>query len=538
MPSNYPDVLDVFTEPGLPEETPLSQAGTGSRNHPEHHRDLGDAMEKVQIHAAVKTHDHSGDAGDRTKGSKLKQVNTHEEADTDSAPSALHHTLGSGANQAAPGNHNHDYNALQNIPFAICTSTTRPVSPTVGMLIYETDSGAFRQFAQYLDNQTVPGLNSLDDLERTNANDLGSTLWEMTYILNDATVTDNMHGKWAIPNGHDASWIDFTNDTCRVLCRRINPSDMFTETDDQVIRWKTGSTVIENNLGLAQASNDAYFRLSADRSQYVRVAVQFGRIDVRYTTTGFANEKSLGVLTNVDTNDPSVEWWGRINDRTVYIYRNGELIGSVVDRQQVSAKGPANRGWGAGAGAGSRVLGQTTPSSVQWYRIQDDTVYQSVMRWTILPIAKVPLVRLRQSSNQQLLQAGSIIEWSEELEDPFGYFSLSQKTDIVIKEPGLYDVETAIQWGPSNVPDQAHAVLCINGVETTYRNSAFMRGNTFKPGFSQSLPLAGSVRFNANDVLTVKVRYVAPGGLLGLIFSFFDGPSKINSRIDVKYRQP
>ena len=207
------------------------------------------------------------------------------------------------------------------------------------MLVYETDTGVFRQYAQYLDNQTVPGLNSTDDLERTNANDLGNTLWEALYILNETTATDNTHGKWAIPDGHNASWIDNGNDTVRVINRRINPSDMLTQSDDQVIRWKTGSITIENNLGLAQASNDAYFRMSADKSQYVRVAVEFGRIDVRYTTTGWINEKSLGVLTNVDTDDPNVDWWGVLRDRTLSIYRNGEFIGSVVDRQQVSAKG-------------------------------------------------------------------------------------------------------------------------------------------------------------------------------------------------------
>jgi hypothetical protein len=41
-------------------------------------------------------HDHSGN--------KLAQANTHESADTDAAPTSLHHTLGTGANQACAGN--------------------------------------------------------------------------------------------------------------------------------------------------------------------------------------------------------------------------------------------------------------------------------------------------------------------------------------------------------------------------------------------------------------------------------------------------
>lgn len=48
-------------------------------------------------------HDHldADDAG------LLTQAATHQSPDTDTATSALHHTLGTGANQAAPGNHTH-----------------------------------------------------------------------------------------------------------------------------------------------------------------------------------------------------------------------------------------------------------------------------------------------------------------------------------------------------------------------------------------------------------------------------------------------
>lgn len=48
---------------------------------------------------SVTAHDHASN--------KLAQSNTHESADTDSATTALHHTLGTGANQAAAGNHAH-----------------------------------------------------------------------------------------------------------------------------------------------------------------------------------------------------------------------------------------------------------------------------------------------------------------------------------------------------------------------------------------------------------------------------------------------
>jgi hypothetical protein len=53
-----------------------------------------------EFHATT-GHDHSGATG---HGPKLTQARTHESPDTDSATSALHHTLGTGANQAAAGN--------------------------------------------------------------------------------------------------------------------------------------------------------------------------------------------------------------------------------------------------------------------------------------------------------------------------------------------------------------------------------------------------------------------------------------------------
>jgi hypothetical protein len=52
---------------------------------------------------ALLAHGHTG----TTDGSKLAQANTHESADTDNATTALHHTLGTAANQAAAGNHTH-----------------------------------------------------------------------------------------------------------------------------------------------------------------------------------------------------------------------------------------------------------------------------------------------------------------------------------------------------------------------------------------------------------------------------------------------
>src|SRR5262245_4228565 len=121
--------MDVFTIPTEPEGTPLSSAGTSDHNHPEMHDDMGNAVEALEAWAALRTHDHSGDAANTGKGAKLVQANTHQSPDTDTATSAIHHTIGPGGNQAAAGNHAHQYSAILGTPYRICTSTTRPSSP-------------------------------------------------------------------------------------------------------------------------------------------------------------------------------------------------------------------------------------------------------------------------------------------------------------------------------------------------------------------------------------------------------------------------
>lgn len=147
MPTNYPLGRDEFNEPATPDQTPLSSSGTASRNHVEHHRDLGDAVESLQTYSSTVEHDHSGRAdkhGNITH--KLDQSNTHENADTDVSASSLHHTLGSGSTQAAPGDHVHDFSgpSIINKPFDVCTSSSRPKNPRDGMLIFETDTSFLR----------------------------------------------------------------------------------------------------------------------------------------------------------------------------------------------------------------------------------------------------------------------------------------------------------------------------------------------------------------------------------------------------------
>ena len=144
MAINYPDDIDVFTEPSAPEFTSLSSAGDGTRAHVAHHHDLGQAVIALQTHAAKRGHDHSGDAANTSKGAKLAQANTHQSADTDTAPTALHHTLGTGANQAAAGDHVHDYTALTGTPWRRVTTLPSPSSVPEGTVVYQTTTQTVR----------------------------------------------------------------------------------------------------------------------------------------------------------------------------------------------------------------------------------------------------------------------------------------------------------------------------------------------------------------------------------------------------------
>lgn len=157
MATNYPGGVDEFNEPLQPESTSLSQVGgqpSPGRNHVEHHRDLGDAVQALQTHAAQRAHDHSGDGTSTATGAKLAQANTHQNADTDLARTSIHHTLGGGQYQAAPGNHTHDYDdgTIVNAPYLRRLSSEvagLTATATDGLTVYETDTNRMRVYTDF-----------------------------------------------------------------------------------------------------------------------------------------------------------------------------------------------------------------------------------------------------------------------------------------------------------------------------------------------------------------------------------------------------
>jgi len=306
-----------FGVPSEPEATPLSESGTSTRDHPQLHEDINLAVMALEQNATLASHDHSGDPTHVGMGGKLAQANTHQNADTDSAPSALHHTIGPGANQAAAGNHTHAATALPAAPFVSCTSLSRPATPFLGMLIFETDTNFLRA--------------------------------------------------WCTSGG--------------------------------------------------------------------------------------------------------------------------------------------------------------------------------VTSWHIVPVT-VPICRLAANVDQALTQGGTIINFQSVLEDNNHFTTSGNLTDVTIHDAGLYHIDAAVQWNTNQIPDSCWIVLTVNGYETHLRDQKFQRGETFTPGFSQTIHLSGKWRFAAGDVLRVKVDFLASTGILGSIFLFFEQlvgqqpHSQITSRMECCYLAP
>lgn len=190
--------FDDFSVPSNPEGTPLAEAGSTTRNHPEWHGDAGDAIEALQHMAAQRTHDHSGDATDVVKGAKLTQANTHQSPDTNTGPTSLHHTLGTSANQAMAGNYDFDWNSttspkILHRPYVICTSTTRPTSPFPGLMVFETNTNFLLIWANMGDGfawQVIPFLQvPTVQLQQTTPQTLGSSE-DWIHLLWDDVVND------------------------------------------------------------------------------------------------------------------------------------------------------------------------------------------------------------------------------------------------------------------------------------------------------------------------------------------------------------
>lgn len=193
-----------------------------------------------------------------------------------------------------------------------------------------------------------------------------------------------------------------------------------------------------------------------------------------------------------------------------------------------------------------RCLSSARPSGVAEGTViyETDTKRVRILQdstWVLSLVGKVPVVRLRQSANQNLSSGGTLLQWNEKEEDTFGWIAGTTTTTVTIQEPGLYHFEAAIQWNPNYVPENATALISVNNSDTDLRNTAYQKqglGVLLPAGFVQTLPLSGNLRLAAGSVVALKCSYSAPGSILGFVASFFDSPSKVKSRLDINFIAP
>lgn len=514
MASTYPGSADSFSEPTEPEGTPLSESGTGSRNHYEHHRDLGDAVEAIEANASLKGHDHSGSTSDIAHGNKLSQANTHENGDLDTSVAAWHHTLGKGALQAAPGNHVHSYNDLLDRPYIVCTSSTRPSPPFIGMLIYETDTNTVRIWAEFPTNPEATGIIASDNFHRSAPSDLGATLWELHYLFGD-----NVYGFLSIWNwgsqysyGYSAWWTTLLTTSNYCLARRINDDDKYTQTDDQEIECSWGDHDFDHHHSYGQEApcNDHFFRMSDDRLHYVRVAVFYSWVMVYYTVNGAANEVALGFF-YVPVWEPGLIWTISCIDWGIHVYRNGVHCGSVYDNDHHHYKDSDHRGWGIGTHVVGYSGGQYRAPDIADVKIKDKTSYTPVSRWGLLPVANMPIFIAEATARLQVpVGMEMAIVWGNIVNEwvfaPF--WSESAAADIVITEPGVYHVHASISWDPGYYfADHGMISVKVNGQDISRKHWEFLRGNNYAPGFAQTQEINFWYRFNAGDKLHVVAAH-------------------------------
>ena len=550
MAINYPASLDTFNVPSLPQSTTLSGAGTSTRNHTQNHQDMGLAIMALEANAAPLAHDHSGTDGNGIwPTNKLNQANTHQNADTDLSYNSMHHTLGNGVFQAGPGNHAHDYTgpSIFNKPMQICTSLTRPTDPTLGQLIFETDTGCFRSWAQFQPNNVINlGITGSDNFARVSTANLNPTLWAQTYYTMDyqSNVTGTggspAQGIWATPNLGYASWIPGTNFGERCIARRVNAADAVTTTDHQVLEMDFGNVSLELNLGFTSPTNDGYVRMSADGLTYVRFAVSSGSVTIYYTTNGPMNEQELGQVKGMPTLGTGEKWTFKAINRTFMVYLGGIYQGAVVDNTNASAMGPNYRGWGFGAAAAKSSSQQALPANIQLVSIADQPYYTSGLIWQLLPIGAMPNIRAEAHFRQVVVSGnvGGICGFDTVIEDwffnPFMKIDQSQ-TDITIQESGHYDVHASICWDALyNAFDRSTVSITVNGLDIGRKVNSFMRGNGYAPGFSQTQEISFRYYFVAGDVLRVNARHNAP---IPQWLYFFDGsPDRQMCSVDVAFR--
>lgn len=449
---------------------------------------------------------------------RLGQANTHEFPDTDLYPTSLHHTIGRGPFQAAAGNHAHDYNgpSIFNQPYLVVTSTSRPLNPFPGLVIWETDTNCARVWSSFEDNTLVSGLDYEYLFNSGNsATQLDPTIFRQTYPVG----VPGYDGAMGAPLAGDCVWYEGGNTACRCIAQAVVEGASTFSSDKQEIQFVTGGygqgTFGAGGKGSGSKltgpqgtpTNDAYLRMSEDGQSYVRYAVCAGYVVISYTVSGPANEVVLGSIA-ATTGNTGTTWLCTAIGNTYSIYSNGQAILSSVDYNNVINSGVNYRGWGIGMQACVGEGAQYNPNSVASVLVIDEPTYTTELTWQLLNWGAVPHLRASANFEQEVYVTTEIllfivilffvIEWDWQVEH-FMNPEVSQ-SDITIQEAGHYSIHAAVAWNPGYASfDHSMVGITVNGQDVGINNWQFGAPN----GFGQTQDASGSYRFAKGDVVRV-----------------------------------
>jgi len=170
-----------------------------------------------------------------------------------------------------------------------------------------------------------------------------------------------------------------------------------------------------------------------------------------------------------------------------------------------------------------------------------------VTGWKLAPLLAVPAVQVQQGSSQTLSPGGpTVLVWNVVKEDNNYFTTAGNQTQFVVRDAGLYNVSMSVQWGTEYCPNQSQIYLAVNGQQTPLGTYQFLRGESFTPGFSQTLSASGTYRFAANDVATVNAQFTAGSTIADSILTFVQNiqgiqvnpNASLTSRFSMVYQGP
>ncbi len=519
---------------------------------------------ELEANATPLDHDHSVGATENPiwPTLQLAQVNTHQLPDTDTGIQSIHHTLGTGATQAAPGNHAHDYEgaSIFNKPWDICTSSTRPTDPQPGRMIYETDTNTARAWTAFPNNVLtgvqLVGVDFTYNFNTANsATLLDTAIFSQTYITGGSLA----FGAMGAPDFDDCRWFLGANENRRCIAQTVATGQSVTASDDQVLTFTTGSQQLQGrdfiyflfwrwpDIENPSPTNDIYLRMSANGQSYVRLCLNDAGCFFAATTSGSLGEVFLGG-TRANVTQTNQQWTVKAIGGTYILYRGNQQILAAYDEDNIVNIGVNYRGWGIGmSGAKGDHGKQLTPANFTSVRIQDAfitriPIHATEFIWQLLPMATIPHIRAEAHFRQQVIHGpkGNVIGYDTILHDwtfsPFTNFSVSQ-TDITIQEAGHYNIHASHPWDPDfHDFDQAGIGIAVNGQDIGRKSVSFMRGNGFAPGYPQTNELFFTYYLAKGDVVRVYAQHNA--STTHWLFWWDIPPNRFTAWIELDFLSP